>query len=470
MLEQDGISVMVEVMILYTNSVANGTHQAYQPPQFEPTHTAVAINFLFFASLSASLLAALASVIALQWVADYDAAITRGGSSPEDRAKRRQFRHAGVVWWKMNEIIAALPLLLYFSVVLFFAGLILWMLEVNHVVGVVIAGFAAIAVIFYGVTTFLAVVTVSAPFRTPLSRWIYSLSRLPFSAVFIFAQAMNIHNIHPWLKNQHIIYTASHKRMDLAVENRGQFGRDALVWLANQLSISQDSYRRLLLLVSELPSLKPKHLPTFDPTEASWDSIFDLLGWKSLTADQKDAVSPEERYGMAILKRCYTIPGIRQLVTPTQHPKYIFDTEDLNYWSQFCEVAKGGPWNPKANPAVPNCLFLLLRDTPDPVDFSPLEMEVIVRAARWRNSELKQARGWDVVFASPKPLSSAFFSSTVAFFNRIHRLRNWWAWEDNDKQLYTRTASRVVQVATIRQDLTGDVSASLMGACEFPLS
>jgi hypothetical protein len=33
--------------------------------------------------------------MALQLIADYDTAITRGGSSPEDRAKRRQFRHAG---------------------------------------------------------------------------------------------------------------------------------------------------------------------------------------------------------------------------------------------------------------------------------------------------------------------------------------------------------------------------------------
>jgi hypothetical protein len=466
MLQQDGISVMVDVMIFYTNSVANGTHQPYTATPFYPTTTAVVINSLFFASLSASLLAALASVVALQWVADYDAAITRGGSSPEDRAKRRQFRYAGVVWWKMSEIIAALPLLLYFSVVLFFGGLILWLLDINLIVGAVIAGGAAVAVIFYGVSTFLAVVTVSAPFRTPLSRWIYSLSRLPFSAMFIFAKAVKIHNIHPWLKKQHVIYTASHKRMELAVQNRGQFGRDALVWLANQLSISQDSYRRLLLLASELPSLKPEHMPTFDSTEASWDSIFDLLGWKYLTANQGDAVSSEERYGMAILKRCYTIPAIKRLVAPGEHLKYISDTEDINYWSQFCEVAKGGPWNPSANAVFPNCLFLLLRDTPDPVDFSPAEMEAIVRIARWRNSELKQPRGWDAVFASPKTLSPIFFNSSVEAFNNIHRLRNWSSWEDRDKQLYTRTASRVVQVATIRGDLSDDVSTSLMKACE----
>ncbi|KIM29839.1 hypothetical protein M408DRAFT_67347, partial [Serendipita vermifera MAFF 305830] len=131
MLEQDPTGVMVDVMIFYTNSVANGTHSPYSKPEYQVESSAITINCLFFASLSASLVAALASVVALQWVADYDAAITRGGSSPEDRAKRRQFRYAGVVSWKMGEIIAAIPLLLYCSVVLFFGGLILWMWTVH---------------------------------------------------------------------------------------------------------------------------------------------------------------------------------------------------------------------------------------------------------------------------------------------------------------------------------------------------
>ncbi|KIM29772.1 hypothetical protein M408DRAFT_67442, partial [Serendipita vermifera MAFF 305830] len=127
LLEQDPSAVMADVMIFYTNNLANGTHMPYMGRSFEPSPSDITVNCLFFASLSVSLVAALASVVALQWVADYDAAITRGGSSPEDRAKRRQFRYAGIVSWKMGEIIAALPLLLYCSVVLFFVGLFLWM-------------------------------------------------------------------------------------------------------------------------------------------------------------------------------------------------------------------------------------------------------------------------------------------------------------------------------------------------------
>jgi Family of unknown function (DUF6535) len=149
MLELDPTTVIMEVMIFYTNSVANGTHAPYTPSTFQPESYAVKVNCMFFASLSASLVAALASVVALQWVANYDAAITRGGSSPEERAKRRQFLHAGVVWWKMSEIIASLPLLLYCSVILFFGGLALWMWKVHNVVGLVVIGGAALASLFY---------------------------------------------------------------------------------------------------------------------------------------------------------------------------------------------------------------------------------------------------------------------------------------------------------------------------------
>ncbi|KIM30728.1 hypothetical protein M408DRAFT_65566, partial [Serendipita vermifera MAFF 305830] len=130
------------------------------PVEFQPQFTDIIVNCLFYASLSASLIAALASVVALQWVADYDAAITRGGSSPEDRAKRRQFRYAGVVTWRMNEIISALPLILYFSVILFFVGLFIWMWNIHPIVGAVVGVGAALAVLFYGISTLVSVIFV----------------------------------------------------------------------------------------------------------------------------------------------------------------------------------------------------------------------------------------------------------------------------------------------------------------------
>jgi Family of unknown function (DUF6535) len=135
MLEPDQMEILVDIVIQYFNNVRNQSSNNFTRPDFEPSFEAISINCLLFASLGASLVAALASIVALQWVADYDAAITRGGSSPHDRAKRRQFRFAGVTRWKMGELIAALPLLLYSSVILFWAGAIQWMWALHHTVG-----------------------------------------------------------------------------------------------------------------------------------------------------------------------------------------------------------------------------------------------------------------------------------------------------------------------------------------------
>jgi hypothetical protein len=73
MLSQDSTDVIANVLIFYTNNLANGTHSRYTPPEFIPSNSAIVVNCLLFASLSASIIAALASVVALQWVGEYDA-------------------------------------------------------------------------------------------------------------------------------------------------------------------------------------------------------------------------------------------------------------------------------------------------------------------------------------------------------------------------------------------------------------
>ncbi|KIM22331.1 hypothetical protein M408DRAFT_79165, partial [Serendipita vermifera MAFF 305830] len=76
LLEQNPADTIVDVMIFQTNNLANGTYKPYVPQPFEPTSSSISILCLFFASLILSLVAALTSVIALQWVSDYESAIT----------------------------------------------------------------------------------------------------------------------------------------------------------------------------------------------------------------------------------------------------------------------------------------------------------------------------------------------------------------------------------------------------------
>lgn len=268
---------MYMAMLFHMDNLANGNHTLYPRSNFEPDATAISINCLFFGSLSASLVAALASVIALQWVADFDALITRGGSSPQDRAKRRQFRFAGVQKWKMGEIIAALPLILYFSVVLFFAGLIQWMIYLHTIVAYVVIGGGIAALLFYFSSTILAVVFVSAPYKTPISRWIYSASYFPITLSHWIFTAMHVENLPSWITNYREGYLTAHKREDLAITTRKDLNYQAMNWLVRQVSISEDSRRRLVILVGELAHWDMAQLEFADFAEGPWIAILNFL-------------------------------------------------------------------------------------------------------------------------------------------------------------------------------------------------
>jgi len=417
MLEQDPQDVMGNLMIFYVDNVVNGTHRPYSIPELAPTSTALIVNGLLFASLGVSLVAALASVIALQWVADYDAAITRGGSSPEDRTKRRQFRHAGVVSWKMADIIATLPVLLYISVITFLSGLILWMWVIHETIGLVVLVGAATAVLFYAITTLLSVAFISAPFRTPFSRWIYSLIRLPFSVAYLVIRSLRVRPIPSWLRSLHISYVFSHRREDAEVDRTRGLGRDAFVWLANQLSISQDSYERFLLPVSELLKLDEEQVALQEFREAPWFSILDLLGWKYLKRDRNAVINADDIRAFEVLIQCNRIHAMQDIIRPTARTKYITDEADEAYWSQY-SVIKRIHWSRHSIFEEPNSLSLLLRDVPLLPEYNPEEIKAVIHLSLWRNSSEKDLKEWDKILnhaiSSPR-----IFEAIVTTFLRF---------------------------------------------------
>jgi hypothetical protein len=445
MLEPDQGEIMADAMIFLANNLANGSHTPYSRPQFQPSSSSITINCLFFASLSASLVAALASVVALQWVADYDAAISRGGSSPEDRAKRRQFRYAGVVQWRMGDIIAALPLLLYCSFAVFLAGLIIWMWSLHYIVGFVVAGGTGLAVLFYGLSTFLSIVFVSAPFRTPLGRWIYVAVHFWFSVMYLLARALRVPSIAVWFERGHLAYTVSRKREDREVDKRNELAMDALVWLANHLSISQDSYDRLLLLVGELPKLSWGEPSSVSWGEAPWFLIFDLLGWRNLKTDEDHSISKQEIHSFGILAQLYRMPQVQVIISPTHPLFYHSDEMEEEYWLQSCGKTTS-QWSPKLHPNIPNSLFLLLRDIPLPSNNTAGEIELTIWLSRWRNSAHKSPKYGE----SNRGNASTSDGSAAVIADQFlteEKLDSWFS--RSNEYLFTITIQRMIQTFVI---------------------
>ncbi|KAF9060634.1 hypothetical protein BDP27DRAFT_1170043, partial [Rhodocollybia butyracea] len=82
------------------------------------------INGLWFTSLVISLSVALFAVLAKQWLRQYVSIIT---GTPQQQAFIRQFRFDGLEKWRVQSLIGMLPTLLHLALILFLAGLIIFL-------------------------------------------------------------------------------------------------------------------------------------------------------------------------------------------------------------------------------------------------------------------------------------------------------------------------------------------------------
>ena len=124
---------------------------------FEPSGSAIAVGCLWFASLSLSLGASLYAMICKEWLTEYNS-----GADPVvdlHRACQRQIRFMAFLRWNVHTLIALLPPFLHLSVLLFFAGAVVYLWQINvwvATVCLVIGGTSAIA---YSISTLLPIVT-----------------------------------------------------------------------------------------------------------------------------------------------------------------------------------------------------------------------------------------------------------------------------------------------------------------------
>lgn len=135
-IQEDPSSRIYDVLLVVTQQLANQSTPAYKPTAFVAPSYGVRVNVWFFISLSVSLITALVSVIALQWVGNYDRGLNT--SSPEYRALQRHHRRVGSEKWGMDQIIMILPQALFLSFLTFLCGLADWLWNIHHGVAVMI--------------------------------------------------------------------------------------------------------------------------------------------------------------------------------------------------------------------------------------------------------------------------------------------------------------------------------------------
>lgn len=132
--------------------------------QFVLPSAVVAVNVLWFSSLACSLGAAMAAMVAKQWLLFYNFGLSSG--TAYDYAHRRQYRYNTPLAWHVPAIISSLPLLMHLSVMLFFIGLVVQLWQINKVVACMTLALIGIFLGCYFVTLILPWVYASCPYKS----------------------------------------------------------------------------------------------------------------------------------------------------------------------------------------------------------------------------------------------------------------------------------------------------------------
>src|SRR6266702_3311082 len=144
------------------------------PPPFSPPNYAVWVNALWFLSLVISITCALLATLLQQWARRY-LKVTQPRYSPHKRARIRTFFFEGVEKCLFPLAVEALPTLLHVSLFLFFAGLAVFLCNVNLTIFKLVLSWIGVCTALYGCITFMPIFYHDSPYYTPLSILVWQI-------------------------------------------------------------------------------------------------------------------------------------------------------------------------------------------------------------------------------------------------------------------------------------------------------
>ena len=138
------------------------------PPPFSPPTYAVWVNSLWFLSLIISITCALLATLLQQWARRY-LKVTQTRSSLHKRARIRSFFAEGVEQSYLTMVVEALPTLIHLSVSLFFAGLAVFLWNINLTIFALVLSWIGVCAALYGCITLIPMFRHSSPYYSPLT-------------------------------------------------------------------------------------------------------------------------------------------------------------------------------------------------------------------------------------------------------------------------------------------------------------
>ncbi|KAJ7898667.1 hypothetical protein B0H14DRAFT_3853077 [Mycena olivaceomarginata] len=168
------VDILKQISQQLVAAMNGGTYHTPEPVPFSAPVTMLICNALWFISLALSLTCALLATLIQQWTRDFIHK-TDTFAIPVLRARIFSYLHYGMKRFKMHTIVEILPLFLHLAFILFFAGLIAFLVPVNIVITSVVCSLFLVVGGLYFLITLLPVHHLDCPYRTPLSSLFWRL-------------------------------------------------------------------------------------------------------------------------------------------------------------------------------------------------------------------------------------------------------------------------------------------------------
>lgn len=330
---------------------------------FRPSASAVRVNTLWFLSLVLSLTCALLATLMQQWVRRYLQA-SRPWYAPYKHARIRAFFAEGVERFGLPSAVEALPALLHASVFLFFAGLVDFLININHTVAFSILSAVALVASAYFLFTTLPLIYPNSPYQTPLTTVLWTFQQAT-SLVSLDVTRRVVKSFYErtglvaWGLYGRIIYKLddhsrrlaqgfARSREAIALRQPAKMDSRALSWALDAL----DEDHELEEFVAAIPgyyrstTVRPAdevleylthHEGLDSPLEAR---ILDLLCPRGTAPDTPPTSAKERKRRVVCLEALYCVPGTigRHIRTATFEP-FLFASDPLFSSSEAWAVA-----------------------------------------------------------------------------------------------------------------------------------
>ncbi|KAJ6462561.1 hypothetical protein C8R45DRAFT_1178289, partial [Mycena sanguinolenta] len=176
-LNADSGDLTVHMLVQISHQLAaseNGSTFNVPPfPSFKASASSVTCNALWFISLGLSLACALVATFVQQWARDF-LHKTDMQSAPIIRARIFSYLYYGLKRFQMHMVVEIIPLLLHMSLLLFFSGLVAFLIPVDLAMAIIAAIILAIVAIVYCTITLLPLQYLDCPYQTPLSAFFWN--------------------------------------------------------------------------------------------------------------------------------------------------------------------------------------------------------------------------------------------------------------------------------------------------------